>query len=197
MLQKKKIFILLGHPNLDSLTGGIADAYEMGALKAGHEVRRQNISEMQFDPILHKGYREIQQLEPDLKTFQENVRWADHVVFLYPNWWGTMPAILKGLVDRVWLPGFAFHYTKIMGFIPNWTKLLKGKTGRIILLANVHPWVQWFLFGDFTNELSRATLKFSGISPVRIKIFFPSEYASKETIEAWMATTAELGKNAR
>jgi len=179
------------------LTGRLADAYEVGALKAGHEVRRQNIADMKFDPILHKGYKVIQELEPDLKTFQENMKWCEHVVILYPNWWGTMPALLKGLIDRVWLPGFAFHYTNIMGFIPSWTKMLTGRSARIILLANVHPWVQWSFFGEFTNELSRATLAFSGIRPVRIKICFPSEYASDAVHQRWIREVEALGRDAR
>ena len=187
---RRKIFILLGHPNTDSLTGAIADSYEKGALDAGHEVRRMNVAEMKFDPILHKGYREIQELEPDLKTFQENVKWADHLVFLYPNWWGTMPAPLKGLLDRAWLPGFAFRFTKSGWF---WHGLMKGKSARIIILANVHPWISWFLFGEFTNELARATLGFAGVRPVRIKIFSRSEVASDAKKKRWMEKAHRLG----
>ncbi len=191
---RKKIFILLGHPDSDSRTGRIADAYELGALEAGHEVRRQNLGEMHFDPILHKGYKVIQELEPDLKAFQENVKWADHLVFLYPNWWSTMPALFKGLIDRAWLPGFAFRFHKTD---PLWDSLLKGKSARIMILANTHPWAAWFMFGEFTNELARATLAFSGINPIRIKVFTPSEKASEEKWKHWLQTVREMGKAAR
>jgi putative NADPH-quinone reductase len=193
----KKVYILLGHPNTDTLTGRIADAYEMGALQAGHEVRRQNIGEMRFDPILHKGYKVIQELEPDLKSFQQNVKWADHIVILYPNWWGTMPAILKGLLDRAWLPGFAFNFITFFGFMPGWKCHLKGKSARIVILANTNPWVARFLFGDFTNELARATLGFSGVSPVRISIFSPSETASDAKRQKWIRKAENLGRSAR
>lgn len=179
---------------METLTDGMADSYEAGALEGGHQVRRQNIPEMKFDPILHKGYREIQPLEPDLQTFQENVTWADHVVFFYPNWWGTMPAPLKGLIDRAWLPGFAFHFHHDDLW---WDKLLKGKSGRVIVLANVHPWISWFLFGEFTNELARATLGFAGISPVKVKVFYPSERASDFTRAKWFLKVRLLGKEAR
>src|SRR6185437_3622120 len=67
-----RIFILLGHTDHETLSGAMADTYEREARASGHEVRRMNIGEMQFDPILHKGYKVIQQLEQDLKTFQEN-----------------------------------------------------------------------------------------------------------------------------
>jgi NAD(P)H dehydrogenase (quinone) len=54
-----KIFILLGHTDSDTLSGAFASTYERAAGAAGHEVRRLNIGEMQFDPILHKGYKEF------------------------------------------------------------------------------------------------------------------------------------------
>lgn len=189
----KKVFILLGHPNSESMTASFADAYENGALSGGHQVRRQNIGEMQFDPILHKGYRVIQALEPDLKTFQENVKWADHFVLFYPHWWGTMPAILKGIFDRAWLPGFAFNFKKNgMG----WKKLLCGKTARIIILANTHPWMSHTLFGDFTNELRRATLGFAGIDVKLCKVFSPSEKVSDKKRLEWLQKVRKMGERA-
>ncbi|TAJ14923.1 flavodoxin family protein [Patescibacteria group bacterium] len=191
---RKKIFILMGNPRTDSRTNRVANAYEKGAREAGHEVRRQNISEMSFDPILHDGYTVIQNLEPDLLTFQENVKWAEHFVVLYPNWWSTMPALLKGLIDRAWLPGFAFRFHKTDLW---WDRLLKGRSARIFILANTHPWLAWCFFGEFTNELARATLTFSGFDPVRIKVLAPSEKASEETWLKWEKSTFKLGYSAK
>lgn len=191
-----KIFIIMAHPNTGTLTSALADAYEKGALSGGHEVRRQNLGELKFDPILHKGYQVIQELEPDLKTFQENVKWADHLVFLYPNWWGTMPSLLKGLIDRAWLPGFAFrfHKTGLMKGLM-WTPLLTGKTARIVILANTHPLMAHLLFGDFTNELKRATLGFAGIH-ARVMCFTPSEKATEGRRAEWLQTMERLGTRA-
>jgi putative NADPH-quinone reductase len=194
MKEKKKIFILMGNPDMDSLTNKLADEYQSGAIMGGHEVRRLNLPEMRFDPILHRGYKAIQELEPDLKAFQENVRWCDHFVVLYPNWWCTMPALLKGLIDRAWIPGFAFHMVK--GSSWRWTAQLKGKSARTFILANVHPWITWFLFGEFTNELGRATLGFSGMHPIRIKIFSPSEKATDQKRARWMAQVRRMGARA-
>lgn len=196
-MKSKKIYILLGHPDAETLSGSFADAYERGALEAGHEVRRQNAGEMQFDPVLYKGYKEIQELEPDLITFQENIKWADHIVIVYPNWWSTMPALLKGIFDRAWLPGFAFTFKKegpMKGMI--WKCMFKGKSARIIISANTYAPVAHFLFGDFTNELARATLGFSGIKPVRVKVFSPSEKASQTTRLNWLKKVEKLGSQA-
>jgi NAD(P)H dehydrogenase (quinone) len=156
----KKIYILMGNPDKDgTLSNELADVYEREAKAAGHEVRRANISDLQFDPILHKGYKVIQELEPDLKKMQDDMRWADHLVTVYPLWWSATPALLKGLFDRIWLPGFAFHFWK-NGL--GWDRLLKGKTARIIALSKMPPLFIRFTMGDFTNEMRHATLGFAG-----------------------------------
>lgn len=165
--KKKKVFILLAHPDKDSFNCTLALEYGAGAEEAGHEVRRQNISDMKFDPILHRGYRERQELEPDLVAFQENVRWCDHFVIIYPSWWSTMPALLKGLIDRVWLPGFAFHFTGDF----SWDKLLKGKSATMIITSDTMPLAQRIIFGDTTNELRKGVLWFAGFSPIKVHKF--------------------------
>lgn len=164
----KKIFILLGHPDNETLNGMLASEYERGAVEGGHEVRRMNIGDMKFDPVLHKGYKEKQELEPDLHTFQENVRWADHFVIFYPSWWSTMPSILKGLIDRVWLPGFAYRF-KHGGY--TWERLMKGKSASMIITSDTAPFIQRLVFGDTTNELRRGILWFSGFSPIYVHKF--------------------------
>jgi putative NADPH-quinone reductase len=166
--EPKKIFILLGHPDSDSLNNTLASEYERGATEAGHEVRRMNIGEMQFDPMLHHGYRLRQELEPDLLAFQENVKWCDHFVIFYPSWWSTMPAMLKGLFDRAWLPGFAYNFVK-GGYM--WKRLMKGKSASMIVTSDTAPIIQRIMFGDTTNELKKGILWFSGFGPIYVHKF--------------------------
>ncbi len=191
---KKKIFILLGQEDKDTFGGHLADAYEKGAKDNVHEVRRANIGDLKFDPILHKGYKVIQELEPDLKQVQEDIKWADHIVILYPTWWSSMPAILKGFFDRTWIPGFAYHFFKNgMG----WHGLLHGKSARVIITMDNWPIVSRMLFGDSTNEIGRAILKFSGFRPVRIKKIGALRHADDPAKQSWTDVVYKLGKNAR
>jgi NAD(P)H dehydrogenase (quinone) len=190
-MTKKKIFLLLGNPDPDTFSGGLSDTYEQAARSSGHELRRMNIGEMHFDPILHMGYKNIQELEPDLVTVQDNIRWADHFVVIYPNWWCTMPAILKGMFDRMWLPGFAFNFDKKTRKL---IKRLKGKTARVIIVSGTHsPLAAWFKFGDFTNEISRGILGFSGMD-VKVSAFGPCEKCDDDDRSKWKRQVSNLAK---
>lgn len=188
---KKKIVVLLGHSDVDTFSGAMADHYQAGAEDAGHEVVRVNIGEMKFDPILRKGYKEIQQLEPDLVQLQEAIKWADHVVIVYPNWWCTMPAILKGLFDRIWIPGFAFNFDKQTKKI---IQRLKGKTARVIIVAGSHsPLKTWWMFGDYTNEIQFGILGFSGMNTA-VSAYGPCERITDAHREKWLKEVETLGK---
>jgi NAD(P)H dehydrogenase (quinone) len=186
----KKILVLCGHPDKDSFSGVVADTYEKSAREAGHEVVRVNIGELNFDPILHKGYKEIQTLEPDLIELQNRFREAEHIMLVYPNWWCAMPAILKGLFDRFWLPGFAFNFNKQTKQIE---KHLKGRSARVIVLSGTHsPFQTWWRFGDFTNEIQYGILEFAGIRTA-VSAYGPCEKVDGVCREKWLHEVEKMG----
>ena len=104
-----------------------------------------------------------------------------------------MPALLKGLFDRVWLPGFAFHFHPHLG----WDKLLKGKTGRVVVTMDSWPMVSRILFGDSTNEIGRAILGFSGIHPIRIKKIGNVKHLSDDDKKQWDQKVHTWGQKAK
>jgi putative NADPH-quinone reductase len=85
-----KILIINGHPDRESFNFGLSDAYKKGALKSGAEVKEIIIRELNFNPNLQFGYRKRTELEPDLLDAQEKIKWADHLVLIYPVWWDKL-----------------------------------------------------------------------------------------------------------
>ncbi len=189
----KKILVLLGHPDKSGFCGEIANAYCESAHSAGHAVKRMNIGEMQFDPILHRGYRERQELEPDLKRFQELVTSSDHFVVIYPVWWVGMPALLKGLFDRAWLPGSAFRYIRTKSGTRTifWSRMFRGKTARTIVTSGTHPLLVRFLPGNVNAQLKWGILWFAGFS-VRTTWFGPSEDIPEDRKAWWLKRVRSL-----
>ena len=199
-MNARKIFILLGHPDSSGMCGALADAYEAGACEAGHIVVRQNLGDMQFDPVLHHGYRARMELEPDLVQFQKNVNECDHFVIIYPVWWVGMPALLKGLFDRAWLPGSAFRYMRMPSGMPGeggrtmfWHRMYRGKTARTIMTSGTAPWLVRFLPGNVNAQLKWGILWFAGFS-VGAKWYGPAENVSEPRKNRWLAEVKELGR---
>ncbi len=187
----KKILVFLGNPTRNSYSGRIADAYEAGAREANFEVDRVNIEDLKFNPVLHQGYREIQELEPDLKMIQEKMNWADHIVFVYPNWWCSMPALMKGMFDRMWLPGFAFNFDKQTKKL---IQRLNTKSAHVIIVAGTHsPFMTWWKFGDYTNEIAHGILGFAGIR-TKVTAFGPSERVAVHVLDGWVEKVKKMGK---
>ena len=141
----RSILILLGHPDRDSLCGALAHSYATAAGVAGHRVRLIALGELDFDPVLHHGYHQVQPLEPGLEDAAEAIRACDHLVLVYPTWWGGMPALLKGFFDRVLLPGFAFRYRRDS---PWWDRLLAGRSARVITPLDTPPWYYRWIYRD-------------------------------------------------
>jgi len=193
-MNSKKIVVLCGNTDSNSFTGGLLDRYQAAAEDAGHMVKRYNIGEMDFDPILHKGYKEIQHLEPILSELQDAITECDHLVIGYPNWWCTMPAKLKGLFDRFWLPGFAFNFNKQTKKVDGH---LKGKTARVYVLSGSHsPFKTWWRFGDYTNEIQYGILEFAGIK-TQVSTYGPCEKVGDACRNKWMKEVESHGKAAK
>lgn len=162
----KKILIINGHPNKDSFNFGIAKAYQDGALQSGAEVKEIVIADLNFNPNLQFGYQKRMELEPDLVKAWEKIQWADHLVWIHPVWWGGLPAITKGFIDRLFLPGFAFKYRENSVW---WDKLLKGKTAHIITTLDQPGLYYRFFFGrPSVNQLRKSVLQFCGVKPVKV-----------------------------
>lgn len=190
-----KVFVLSGHPNPESWCASMASQYVEAARAAGHEVRFTSLHSLQFDDNLALGYKAIQALEPDLQKFQADLAWAEHFVLTTPLWWGGMPARLKGLIDRTFLPGFAFKYKENSPFQD---KLLSGKTARVLLSMDAPAfWYKWVLGQPLSKQLKRQFLGFSGFKPVKVSIFGPMRSSTEPKRKAWLDSISKLAAKAK
>lgn len=192
-MKNKKILVILGHPSKDSLNKKISDNYIKEAKDSGFEVRKIYLHDKKFDPILHEGYKEEQKLESDLKQSQKDIKWADHIVFIYPIWWGTMPALLKGFIDRTFLPGFAFEYRE-NSIKPK--KFLKGKSARLITSSGM-PGLLFCLMNSNKKLMKRFFLNFVGIKPVRSTNFGGVEDISDEKLSKIQKKVRKLARKGK
>ena len=187
----KKILIINGHPNLDSFNFALTEAYRDGAKSAGAEVKEIVIAELQFNPNLQMGYQKRTELEPDLVDAIEKIKWADHLVWVHPVWWGGLPAITKGFIDRCFLPGITFQYRENS---PWWDKLLTGKTARIITTLDSPAWFYKFWFNQpSVNQLKKCTLEFCGIKPVKVSFVGPIKNSTVEKRNNELLKISRLG----
>lgn len=186
-----KILVVMAHPQSKSYCAALGQAYIEGARSAGAEVRQINLAELSFNPIAVGNHDKPVELEADLRKAQEDIRWAEHLVFIYPILWGTLPALLKGFIERVLTPGFAVNFHKDS---PLWDKLLTGRSARLIVTLNTPPLLYRLLFrraGHIT--MKRSILQFCGIAPVRITDVGPMKNASAPQREKWIRDVRALG----
>lgn len=166
----KRIAVIQGHPDPagDHLLNAMADAYAGAATSAGHQVRRIEVAKLDFPLLRTQSDFEAGQLPPTLVQPRDDMRWAEHWVFLFPLWHGTMPALFKGFLEHIFRPGFAMEY-KEKGF-PR--RLLAGRSARIVVSMGMPVMLYRWYFGAFgLRGFERSVLSFAGIKPIRESLF--------------------------
>lgn len=192
LVMKKRVFVILGHPNKNSFCGSLADAYIKGARKVA-KVRRMDLRDLKFDPVLWEGYNVIQELEPDLILAQENIKWADHIVFIYPTWWGSPPALMKGFVERVFHPSFAFKYKRKNDLLP--LPLLRGRSAHLIITMDDFRILDRIIFHKSVVRIMKSSvLLLSGIRPVHVTLFDSVKRRSPKKLKKWIEKVKKKGE---
>ena len=185
-----RIHVLYAHPDNESFNGSLADAYCAAAASAGHEVRRRNLAELKFDPILHCGLRRVQPLENDLAAAQENLSWCEHFALFYPVWWGNVPALLKGFFDRTLYSQFTFRHDVNDPF---WRKLLEGRSADIVTTSDATAsWLRRRYRDADINAVRNATLEICGMQPVRVTRVGGVKDLTPRQRKAWVARVSKL-----
>ncbi|MDR2100855.1 MAG: NAD(P)H-dependent oxidoreductase [Campylobacteraceae bacterium] len=164
----KKILIINGHPNMDSLNHTLSNSYAKAANEAGAKAEVINIGELTFNPNLAYGYKQKMRLEECLSDTLAKIQDAEHIVFVFPLWWGSYPALMKGFIDRIFLPKIAFDHDNNGKRV----ELLKGKSARIIITMEQPVWYYKSVCRSCaTVQLKHITLNFCGIKKVKTTYF--------------------------
>jgi putative NADPH-quinone reductase len=144
-----KISVILAHPDPESFNHAIARTAIQQLIKNGHNVFFHDLYNENFDPRL--GAEEIPSytlLPKSIRDHCEELRQADGIVIVHPNWWGQPPAILKGWIDRVIRPGVAYEFLEGDSGegIPN--GLLQARAAIVLNTSNTEPEREKSVFGD-------------------------------------------------
>ena len=190
----KRIFILNGHPAASSLNRALAEAYAEAAREAGHDVRLTHLNDLTFDADYgFAGYVNQKPLEPAIEQVLEDIEWSEHMVLTTPMWWGGLPGKLKGLFDRILLPGRAFstRETNWLGFP---SPMLGGRTGRVIMTSDTPGWfMRWIYRNAMLRQLRDQILGFVGIKPARITHLSGASHPKPDLIARWMNQVRSFG----
>jgi putative NADPH-quinone reductase len=194
----RRVLIIVGHPddNPKRLCRALADGYADGARSAGHHVRRIDIASIDFPLLRTKEEFGMATMPPALEDAAQAIKDAEHIVFVFPLWLGTMPALLKGFLEQVMRPGVAFAYPEPGkgGFAKT---LLKGRSARVVVTMGMPAFFYrlWYL-GHGIAGMRRNILNFVGISPVRETLYGLVEGASDDKRRQWIAEMRRLGSRA-
>jgi putative NADPH-quinone reductase/1,4-dihydroxy-2-naphthoate octaprenyltransferase len=189
-----RVLVIDAHPRADALVSALAEAYARGARSAGTHAEMLALRVLSFDPDVRTRRPQDQGLEPDLMHALELIRSADHLVFAFPIFWGSMPSKLKAFLDRVMLPDVAFRERP--GH-EGYEGLLVGKTADLLTTMDTPPWVhRWIYHEPGITSLARSTLEFCGVRICRIRRWGPVNQSACTQRTAWLAQAAQDGASA-
>jgi putative NADPH-quinone reductase len=193
----KRILLIQGHPDAHTrhLCHALEDAYAAGAQAAGHTVRRLHVAQLDFPLLRSQAEWEHGSLPPVLASAQADIAWAQHLVLFFPLWLGDMPALLKGFLEQVARPGFAFKGGNGSGF---GQKGLSGRSARVVVTMGMPALVyRWYFRAHSVKSLERNVLGFVGFAPVKETLIGLVDRLGEDGVADWKARLDRLGAAAQ
>ena len=193
----KRILLVQAHPDASHHHFGDAReaSYATGASDAGHTVRQVVLATLDFPLLRSQQEWEEGQIPPSLKPAQDDIAWAEHIVFFFPLWLGDRPALLKGFLEQVARPGFAIIREK--GGKPWGNKGLTGRSARVVVTMGMPAWVyRWYFRAHSIKSLERNVLGFVGIAPVHETLIGLTDDMKPADAAKWLGKLKHLGAGA-
>jgi putative NADPH-quinone reductase len=191
-----RILVVHAHPVAESFSTALFHCVAETLEKGGHEVRPLDLYAEGFDPVLSRqgrlDYHTPEVNQRPVATDVALLRWAEGVVFVYPTWWYSHPAMLKGWLERVWLPDVAFHlpadggriqplmtHIRLIGGVstygsPWWLIRWVGDPGRRVIMRGIRPLCaarcRTFWLAHYKMDSSTAESRTAFMAKVRAKL---------------------------
>ncbi|MBO3758687.1 NAD(P)H-dependent oxidoreductase [Ciceribacter sp. L1K22] len=149
-MAQRRVLVVLAHPLPDSFAASAARTVREALETAGHIVDFLDLYAEDFDPRLTAAERAAY-MTPDydasaVAPLVARLKAADALVLVFPQWWFNLPAIMKGFIDRVFVPGVAFDHDKAGGrIVPLMTNI---RSFSVVTSTGSPWWVVRFYMGD-------------------------------------------------
>lgn len=195
-MKPKRILVIQGHPDHCQTHFGhaLSNTYAKAASEHGHEIRSLCLASVDFPLLRSRHDWEEGSIPESLVSAQEDIYWAQHIALFFPLWLGGMPALLKGFLEQVARPGFAFKNVKDSA-LP--AKLLAGRSARLVVTMGMPALVyRWYYRAHSIKAMERNILGFIGINPVYETLIGTVEGISEDQRERWLRKLAALGAKA-
>ena len=189
-----KIHIIIDHPWSGSFNYAIMHSFIEGIKENQNDFDVLDLNKENFNPIMSEeelaGYSQGMSFDLKIKEYQERLTKSDYLVMIFPIWWMIIPARLKGWMDKVLLPGFAFTTDQEP------KPLLNHISGATILTTTAVP--DDFHRKEFNNALEwvlcKGTLNFVGIKEIKWLNFGDTGFTSQVKHEEWLEFVREYGR---
>jgi putative NADPH-quinone reductase len=195
-MNRRRILVIQGHPDGKGghLCHALAQAYADGAAEGEHDVWRIDVAQLDFPMLRSAAEWEKGTLPASLLPAQQGIEWAQHLLVFFPLWLGDMPALLKGFLEQVARPGFAFHDDGDGGF---GKKGLSGRSARLVVTMGMPALVYRYYFrAHSVKSLERNVLGFVGIAPVHETLIGMVDKLDPPAVQKWLDKLRSMGREA-
>ncbi len=191
----RRIAVIQGHPDPSTKRFGhaLAAAYMDGAKEGGHEVVGIDVAGLDF-PLLRSKEDFEHGVPPEaIHRAQQTIEWSEHLMFVYPLWLGSMPALLKAFLEQVFRPTFAME-NPASGV--RWKRRLAGKSARVVVTMGMPALVyRWYFRAHSLKSLERNILGFCGIGPIKASLIGAVDTMGSVGRGKWLGKMHGLGRH--
>lgn len=191
----KTFLVINAHTRENSFCDSVVEYYVRGLKESNFKFEVLNLRELNLEVYLKNKHQSYHDLSEEILAAQDLIRKADHLTFVYPLWWSSPPAILKLFIENTFIPGFGFKFHKPKFNIPQWDKLLKGKSASLFVTMDSPPLINKCLFLDPNYRMMKlGILNFCGIKPVKRIYLGPLKMLSDEKKSKLLQKVYKKGK---